>query len=141
MHFDSLYHIIIFWKCEHFTVFWFVRAHFHRAVMNNQRPKARSSESVPDDWWCGSLQWRMTPVVLSLLSQEKQNEWKGYRLHTYSLISSPFTSSNLDHSMMRYYEINPHPHLQINFVLKHFNVEIAYFCYAIKWCPLLTGCV
>lgn len=131
---------------------------FHKAIMNNQRPKARSSGKQHylerPGWlvmWQKSFQWRMEPEMnkrdpcgsVTAFSGEKQRVrvWKGYRVDTYIPLSA---FKNLDLSIMRSLAIR----------IKCWNEsctyaasQIAYFCYAIKWRPLLlrvwskTGCV
>lgn len=81
----TLIHFIIFWKFEYFTVFWFGPADIsieRSWITRGLKPEA--VESVPADWWCGrslfnegwNQRWtKERPVVLSLLSLEKQKEW------------------------------------------------------------------
>lgn len=131
-------HFIIFWKFEYFTVFWFGPADIsieRSWITCGLKPEAVKSSiiwSVPADWWCGrslnvglfnegwNQRWtKETPVVLLLLSLEKQKEW-GFERVTGSTHIPYQHSLCFQESGSFDYEITRHPHLRIN-VLKHFK--------------------
>ncbi len=103
MHFESLYGILVFWKCEHFSVSWFGHADIsiERSRITRSSDKqhytARPGQLL---MWqmseCGSFHWknettdeqkrgRLWFCHCFLRRNNKSEGWKGYRVNTNSL--------------------------------------------------------